>query len=349
MNTLFKLNNYVVIDLFEIELEPNEGYLRFHGSKNFDKNIIFQNKEYIFIPCEFNDFETTSDGRQARPKLKVGNINNYFSRVLQDRGDLIGKNFNRKKILAKDLDDANFIDGKNPFGTSFFNTYIAFDKLIVNAKLSENLNFVELELVTKVDVESLTVPARKVTNDTCSWNYRCYGCNYGNNRKYEGPVDINAKISTPSGTDPAFNKFLGVPVADENDKVFIQNYSSFSNNGNYEIPSLKYKGEWLSTVSYAIGDFIYIDALSNTNLESDESILSPLIQNKNYFVCIIANSNKNPTKNTNLWKQDKCSKTLQGCMLRFGNNTTNAFTNGKPFLPFGAFPATFPFNNDTSV
>ena len=94
---------------------------------------------------------------------------------------------------------------------------------------------------------------------------------------------------------------------------------------------------------------VYIDALSNTNLESDESILSPLIQNKNYFVCIIANSNKNPTKNTNLWKQDKCSKTLQGCMLRFGNNTANAFTNGKPFLPFGAFPATFPFNNDTSV
>ena len=33
MNTLFKLNNYVVIDLFEIELESNEGYLRFHGSK----------------------------------------------------------------------------------------------------------------------------------------------------------------------------------------------------------------------------------------------------------------------------------------------------------------------------
>lgn len=349
MNTLFKLNNYVVIDLFEIELESNEGYLRFHGSKNFERNIVFQNKQYIFIPCEFSDYQSTSDGRQSRPKLKVGNINNYFSRVLQDRSDLIGKNFNRKKILAKDLDAINFTDGQNPFGISSFNTYINFDKFIVNAKLSENLNFVELELVTKVDVESLSVPARKITNDTCSWNYRCFGCNYGNNRKYEGPTDINAKISTPSGSDPTFNTFLGVPVADENDKVFIANYNSFSNNGNYGISSLRYKGEWLATTSYSIGDFVYIDALSNTNLESDEATLSPLNQNKNYFVCVIANSNKNPLKNTDVWKEDKCSKTLRGCMLRFGNNTKNSFTQGLQYLPFGAFPATFPFNNDSKT
>ena len=101
MNTLFKLNNYVIIDLFEIELESNEGYLRFHGSKNFNKNLFFQNKEYLFIPCEFSSYETSSDGRQSRPKLQIGNINNYFSKVLQDRNDLIGKNCNRKKILAK--------------------------------------------------------------------------------------------------------------------------------------------------------------------------------------------------------------------------------------------------------
>ena len=80
MNTLFKLNNYVIIDLFEIELESNEGYLRFHGSKNFNKNLFFQNKEYLFIPCEFSSYETSSDGRQSRPKLQIGNINNYFSK-----------------------------------------------------------------------------------------------------------------------------------------------------------------------------------------------------------------------------------------------------------------------------
>ena len=41
MKTLFKLNNYLILDLFEIELESNEGYLRFHGSKNFSSNLTF--------------------------------------------------------------------------------------------------------------------------------------------------------------------------------------------------------------------------------------------------------------------------------------------------------------------
>ena len=342
MNTLFKLNNYVVIDLFEIELESNEGYLRFHGSKNFDKNLVFQNKEYIFIPCEFSQLETTSDGRQSRPKIKIGNINNYISRVLQDRGDLIGKNFNRKKILAKDLDNSNFANGKNPFGVSNFNTYIAFDKFIINAKVGENKTEVELELVTKVDIQSLTIPARKITNDTCSWNYRCYGCNYGNTRTYSGP---NIGITVGGG----FQYILGVPVADENDKIFVNTYNQFSNNGNYGLVSLTFKGEWIETTTYNKGDFVFLDALFNTNLESDEAILAPLNKNKNYFVCISDSVvNKNPLKNTDVWKQDKCSKTLQGCNLRFGNNTARSFTEGLPYLPFGGFPATFPFNNETT-
>ena len=63
MNTFFKLDNYVILDLFEIQLESFEGYLRFHGSKNFSKNISFQNQEYIFIPCELSNLESSSDGR----------------------------------------------------------------------------------------------------------------------------------------------------------------------------------------------------------------------------------------------------------------------------------------------
>ena len=300
MNTLFKLNNYVIIDLFEIELESNEGYLRFHGSKNFNKNLFFQNKEYLFIPCEFSSYETSSDGRQSRPKLQIGNINNYFSKVLQDRNDLIGKNCNRKKILAKDLDISNFENGINPYGVSNFNTYIAFDRFVVNAKIAENLNLVELELTTKVDVQSLSIPARKITNDTCSWNYRCYGCNYD------------------------------LPY-----------------NGSYNLTSLTYKNEWLATTSYVIGDFIYVDAISNANLENDESEIVSLNRPKNYFVCIVNNINKYPSQNTDVWKQDKCSRTLRGCRLRFNDNVN--LTKDKPYLPFGAFPATFPYNNESKT
>ena len=82
MNTLFKLNNYLILDLYEIELEPNEGFFRFHGSKNFSQNLVFQGNEYSFLPCEFSSFQKSSDGRQSRPSLKIANVNNYFSKIL---------------------------------------------------------------------------------------------------------------------------------------------------------------------------------------------------------------------------------------------------------------------------
>ena len=63
---------------------------------------------------------------------------------------------------------------------------------------------------------------------------------------------------------------------------------------------------------------------------------------KTFYVCISNNViNKFPDKNTNVWKQDKCSKTLRGCLLRFEDYLPDGGA-----LPFGAFSATFPFNND---
>jgi lambda family phage minor tail protein L len=352
MKTLFKLNNYLILDLFEIELESNEGYLRFHGSKNFSSNIIFQGNQYIFIPCEFSSFETSSDGKQSRPVLKIANINNYFSKILKDRADLIGKKVFRKKILGKDLDSINFTDGINPFGVSAFNTYIAYDKFIINLKKSENSESIELELVTKVDIENLSLPTRKVTNDTCSWNYRCYGCNYGNTPAFKGP-QIN---STPlNKLQPSYLYFKestwqgnasspdpGLPIADENDKTFLSAYKQDLANNSYGLAAITYKGEWSSTATYNSGDFVYVDPVLSLDAQQDVNNVNFINKPKTFYICISDNIiNKFPDKNTNVWKQDKCSKTLRGCLLRFEDYLSD---NGA--LPFGAFSATFPFNND---
>jgi|688.fasta_scaffold14013_7 lambda family phage minor tail protein L len=362
MNTLFKLNNYIILDLFELELEPNEGYLRIHGCKNFDSNLIFQENEYIFMPCEFSNFESTSDGRQSRPSLKISNINNYISKVLKDRGDLIGKNFFRKRIFAKDLDIINFKDGINPFGVSAFNTYISNDKFIINLKKSENKNTVELELVTKIDLENLSLPSRKVTNDTCSWGYRCSGCNYGNKPNYAGPL-ISCKISnsqTVSALQASSFYFKktewggnssspdpGLPIADENNKTFLSNYKPALKNNSYGLDRLNYKGDWSPNTKYMKGDFVYVNPFSSVSSVEYEYQINFDNKPKTFFVCIEDNvSNKFPEKNSNLWKQDKCSKTLTGCLLRFQDYITqNSLTIDKA-LPFGAFPATFPYENN---
>lgn len=354
MKTLFKLNNYLILDLFEIELEAKEGFFRFHGSKNFSANLIFQGNEYIFLPCEFSSFETTSEGKQSRPILKISNINNYISKILKDRNDLIGKKVYRKRILGKDLDTVNFKDGINPFGVSAFNTYISNDKFILNLKKSENKETVEFELVTKVDLENLTLPSRKITNDTCSWGYRCYGCNYGNTPNYQGPLITSDPLNTNSPSSLYFKQLawqgnasspdLGIPIADENDKTFLSTYKSNTNlpNNSYNLNKLTYKGEWSSTTTYNKGDFIYIDQISNLDIQQDIKNATYLNKPKIFYVCIQDSVlNKFPENYTNLWKADKCSKTLRGCLLRFQDYLSN---NGA--IPFGAFPATFPYDNN---
>ena len=97
------MNNTSVLDLFEIKLNDFDGYFRFHGSKNLKSNIIFKEKEYIFIPCEISNLEYSSEAKQNRPTLSIANVNNYISNLIKDRKDLIGKRFYRKKILTKDL------------------------------------------------------------------------------------------------------------------------------------------------------------------------------------------------------------------------------------------------------
>ena len=198
MSNLFLLTNSEVIDLFEIKLNDFEGYFYFHGSKNFEKDLVFQGRTYLYIPCEMSNLQYGSDGKQNRPVIKISNVNNFISNLIKDRGNLLGKEFNRKKMLAKDLDAVNFGGAsKNPLGSSGFKDFISNDKFVVNKKNSENKERVEFELSNILDIDGLTCPSRKVYNNTCQWQYRGHGCNYGKILNYNGP---NVQITKPTKT-----------------------------------------------------------------------------------------------------------------------------------------------------
>ena len=87
MSDLFLLRNSEIIDLFEIKINDFEGYFRFHGSKNFDKDLIFKGVVYIYIPCELSNLEYSSEGKQNRPVLTISNINNFISKVDKELED----------------------------------------------------------------------------------------------------------------------------------------------------------------------------------------------------------------------------------------------------------------------
>lgn len=188
MSDLFLLKNTEIIDLFEIKINDYEGYLRFHGSKNFDKDIVFKSQTYIYIPSEISNLEYNSEGKQSRPTLIISNINNFITNFIKDRNDLLGCRFFRKKILAKDLDDINFGGpDKNPLGQNTFTSFISNDGFIIQKKNYEQKDKVEFVLANILDIDGLTVPNRKVYNDSCQWQYRGCGCNYGKINGYNGP------------------------------------------------------------------------------------------------------------------------------------------------------------------
>jgi lambda family phage minor tail protein L len=189
MSNIFTLQNNLVIDLFEIKLSDFEGYFLFHGSKNLTKDVVFQGRTYIYIPSEISNLEYNSEGKQNRPSLSIANVNNYISNIIKDRNDFLGKRFYRKKILAKDLDDSNFGGtDKNTLGTNFFTDYISLDTYIIHKKNNETKEKVDFELANILDIDGLTCPTRKVYNNTCQWQYRGCGCNYGKFYGYSGPV-----------------------------------------------------------------------------------------------------------------------------------------------------------------
>lgn len=188
MSNLFLLKNNDILDLFEIKLNDFEGYFRFHGSKNLDRDIVFKGNTYIFIPCELSNLEYSSEGKQNRPTITIANINKFITNFIKDRDDLLGKRFYRKKILAKDLDDVNFGgENKNTLGASTFTNFISIDTFIIQKKNSENKEKVEFTLANVLDIDGLVVPSRKVFNDCCQWQYRGAGCNYGKLDGYTGP------------------------------------------------------------------------------------------------------------------------------------------------------------------
>lgn len=202
MSSLFTLQNNPIIDLYEIKINDFEGYFSFHGSKNLQKDIVFQGRTYLYIPCELSNLDYTSDQKQNRPTVKISNVNNFITNLIKDRDDLLMKKFYRKKIFAKDLDLQNFENLNNPIGNeNFFTSFLSVDTFIIQKKNFETRNEVEFVLSNIIDIEGQTCPSRKVYNDSCQWIYRGFGCSYGKR-------NINKFITTYSSQYNSLNDII---------------------------------------------------------------------------------------------------------------------------------------------
>ena len=240
MSDLFLLNSKQVIDLFEIKLNDLDGYFRFHGSKNFNRDLVFKGNTYIYIPSEISNVQYDSEGKQNRPTFSISNANNFISDLLVGRNSLLGRRFSKKKLLAKDLDAVNFggDSQKNPIGQSNFRDFIQVDTYTIHKKNFQNKEKVEFELANILDIDGLTCPKRKVFNNSCQWTYRGAGCNYGKLASYNGPAVITkhfkfetlqSVLSTDEFAADNLSNYVSLWLTDP------ENNASFSGREKFEI------------------------------------------------------------------------------------------------------------------
>lgn len=274
-------------------------------SNGLGRRIIWQGQEYISLPIEGSNFNTSSNGELPRPRLKIANTNLVISKYLKVTNNLIGVKVIRKRTFAKFLDDVNFEGGENPFydlvsenSMASSESYLPEQVFYVNRRVSEDRNMVELELSSVLELENVFLPNRNVYSRYCTWIYRGHGCRYSGEPK--------TTIDSANFTEPN-----GFPIT-------IRRSSA--------------KGLWDKDTVYNKGDYVFTE-ISNMPLRKDGEIdlNAPAEKLKTFFVCVadgvVGNSNFPPISEK--WQRDECSKKLSDCKLRFNTN-----------LRFGGFPGT---------
>ena len=94
------------------------------------------------------------------------------------------------------------------------------------------------------------------------------------------------------------------------------------------------RGRWQNGAAYKMGEYVYIENHNIKVAKKDINAIpnwTPLLK---FYICTkshTATGSKHPAFNKEHWVGDQCSKTIDGCKLRFGNES---------YLPFGGFPGT---------
>lgn len=331
---IFDVEPTALLELYTLYYDyqnDSQAQINFHGGTNGIRNpIIFDGQEYLPMPIESDGFDLLGDQRLPRPVIKVSNAGLYVSSLLRRFENLNGAKIVRKRTFLKFIDDANFPNNQNPWGTANPSARLPDDKYFISRKMSENKLAVEFELVSSLELENIEIPARKISSRYCSWIYRGFGCRYGYNK-------TTAKADRPIGT------------ADDN--TFVTGAgTSFKLNGDL-IPGthptktsvdacIDDKGLWSTGVAYVQGDYIF--KLSDRVSEGQGLTSNYYQQHPIYYICKSGHTSVNgqtPEKRPDLWIKDECSKKLFGCRLRFANDDFGGVNNNKD-LPYGGFPGT---------
>ena len=341
----------IIVELFEIDTSRYSGeIIRLHNGKTVQGDIVFNSKTYKAYPFEVADFEIKGDGSLPRPKITMANIDGFVSQMIQGKNDFVGLKVTRIRTFLKYLDAENFVDNINPFGSPDYTARFPDDSFIINQKQEESKNYVAFELVSALDLDEANVPTRIMYSHHCPWTYRGIGCAYGSiSLAKQGMWAVR---QGKAASDTLYRNYCqaGNPIADENDKNIINDYG-FSSTGNASWQTRHaehnpyrenttpfiYSGYYDSTGIYSSGDWVKISNLDPTE-ETQECVfvanptgfMAKQYPGSSTAIDFYNVSGKDPRFDKQNWIQDQCSKTIEGCKMRFKYNTKG--------LRYGGFP-----------
>lgn len=173
------LSPSAIVELFEIDATKFSGGVieRFHaGTNGLKQNIVYGGNPYYALPIEAEGFGISSRGALPRPKLRMVNIDGRLTEIIRENDDLIGCEVKRIRTFAKYLDATNFPGHVNPYAS--FEQRLPDELWFIEQRSAENRYFIEWELSSALDIQSVKVPYREVIQNTCMWKYKSPECGY---------------------------------------------------------------------------------------------------------------------------------------------------------------------------
>lgn len=328
--------------------------LRFHNNiKVFNSEIQWQGKRYYPAPIDATGFENSSKGTLPTPILSISSQSkegmeqlSLLKYQLLKFGDIIGAKVTRHRTFAKYLDWSNF--EFNPDTAKLSpnaqelpqgyepdpNAELPLDIYYIERKTAENKSTIQYQLSSILDLEGTKIPRRTIIADKCNWQYRGPGCWYQHAystelEKNKIPILQKADLTKKDFTLPARAPAV---ASDKDEKIYtaldipLQAVGESHDKGPWQ---REFKGQPNRAHAYEKGDYVYIEK---------DKIKYYYVAKENLPKDI---NEKNPPPNPTYWMADQCSKSLNGCRLRWGADATVS-KGGCPIstgLPFGGFPA----------
>ncbi|WP_250952234.1 phage minor tail protein L [Escherichia coli] len=176
LNECTRAEQSASVVLWEIDLTEVGGERYFFCNEQNEKGepVTWQGRQYQPYPIQGSGFELNGKGTSTRPTLTVSNLYGMVTGMAEDLQSLVGGTVVRRKVYARFLDAANFVNGNSDADPE--QEVISRWRIEQCSELSAvSASFV---LSTPTETDGAVFPGRIMLANTCTWTYRGDECGY---------------------------------------------------------------------------------------------------------------------------------------------------------------------------